>query len=147
MSRQFILPDLGEGISEAQIIRVLIKEGDMVAEDQYLMEVETDKAAVEIPSPYGGIAQKVHVEEGQTVNVGDVIVTFDGGNGNVAAPKAKPAEAPSKKTSAARAPIADVASTAPPMIGEKSGVSAAPIVRKLARELGIDLATVQGSGP
>ena len=123
MSRQFTLPDLGEGISEAQIIRVLIKEGDMVAEDQYLMEVETDKAAVEIPSPYGGIAQKVHVEEGQTVNVGDVIVTFDGGNGNVAPPKAKAAEAPSKETRAAAAPVADVAPTASPTPTTRPGPS------------------------
>ena len=147
MSRQFMLPDLGEGISEAQIIRVMIKEGDMVAEDQYLMEVETDKAAVEIPSPYGGIAQKVHVEEGQTVNVGDVIVTFDGGNGDVAAPKAKAAQAPAKETRAAAAPVADVAPTASPTMVERAGVSAAPIVRKLAREMGVDLSTVHGTGP
>ena len=147
MSRQFMLPDLGEGISEAQIIRVMIKEGDMVAEDQYLMEVETDKAAVEIPSPYGGIAQKVHVEEGQTVNVGDVIVTFDGGNGDVAAPKAKAAKAPAKETRAATVTVAAVAPTASPTMGEKAGVSAAPIVRKLAREMGVDLSTVHGTGP
>ena len=147
MSRQFILPDLGEGISEAQIIRVLIKEGDMVAEDQYLMEVETDKAAVEIPSPYGGIAQKVHVEEGQTINVGDVIVTFDGGNGNVAAPKAKAAKVPTKEASSVIAPVAEVARTASPTMGEIAGVSAAPIVRKLARKMGVDLSTVHGTGP
>lgn len=147
MSRQFVLPDLGEGISEAQIIRVMIKEGDMVAEDQYLMEVETDKAAVEIPSPYGGIAQEVHVEEGQTVNVGDVIVTFDGGNGDVAAPEAKAAKAPVKETRAAAAPVADVAPTTSPTMVERAGVSAAPIVRKLAREMGVDLSTVHGTGP
>ncbi|MCH7995170.1 MAG: 2-oxo acid dehydrogenase subunit E2 [Planctomycetes bacterium] len=146
MSRQFTLPDLGEGISEAQIIRVMIKEGDLVAEDQYLMEVETDKAAVEIPSPYGGIAQKVHVEEGQTVNVGDVIVTFDGGNGNVASPKTEAAKAPAKETRAA-APVADVAPAVSPTMGEKVGVSAAPIVRKLAREMGVNLSTVHGTGP
>ncbi len=81
------MPDLGEGIYEAQIIRVMIKDGDTVAEDQYLVEVETDKAAVEIPSPYGGMAQKVHVEEGQTINVGDVIVTFDDGDGAASSPK------------------------------------------------------------
>ncbi len=81
MSREFKLPDLGEGITEAQIVRVMIKEGDTIAEDQYLVEVETDKAAVEIPSPYAGVASGVHVQEGQTVNVGDVIVTFDGGDG------------------------------------------------------------------
>ncbi len=87
MAREFLLPDLGEGIAEAQVIRVLIKDGDDISEDQYLMEVETDKAAVEIPSPYQGVAQKVHVEEGQTINVGDVIVTFDDGDG--AAPSTK----------------------------------------------------------
>ena len=89
MSKQFLLPDLGEGITEAQIVRVLIKTGDMIAEDQYLVEVETDKAAVEIPSPYAGIAESVHVEEGQTVNVGDVLVTFGDGGAPAGAAAAK----------------------------------------------------------
>ena len=59
MSRDFVLPDLGEGIAEAQIVRLLIAEGETVAEDQALMEVETDKAAVEIPSPVAGVAVKI----------------------------------------------------------------------------------------
>src|SRR3989304_7296419 len=84
MPREFILPDLGEGISEAQIVRVLIKQGEHVALDQYRREVETDRAAVEIPSPFAGIAKQVHVKEGQTVNVGAVIVTFDDGDGATA---------------------------------------------------------------
>ncbi len=77
---QFILPDLGEGIHEAQIVQLLVKEGDVVREDQPLMEVETDKAAVEIPSPQAGKITGIHVEAGQTVNVGEVMVTF--GNGS-----------------------------------------------------------------
>ncbi|RME38284.1 MAG: biotin/lipoyl-binding protein, partial [Planctomycetota bacterium] len=90
MPRQFTLPDLGEGIAEAQIVRVLVKPNDQVKEDQYLMEVETDKAAVEIPSPFAGVVKEVHVKEGQTVNVGDVIVTFDDGE---SAPAEKEKEA------------------------------------------------------
>ncbi|MFQ5414667.1 MAG: biotin/lipoyl-containing protein, partial [Phycisphaerae bacterium] len=81
MPRDFVLPDLGEGIAEAQVVRLMVKPGDYVAEDQSLMEVETDKAAVEIPSPYAGTATTVHIREGQTINVGDVILTFDDGNG------------------------------------------------------------------
>ncbi len=67
MSKDFALPDLGEGITEAQIVRILIKPGETVALDQYLVEVETDKAAVEIPSPFAGVATEVLVQEGQTV--------------------------------------------------------------------------------
>jgi len=150
MAREFLLPDLGEGITEAQIIRVLIKDGDDIAEDQYLMEVETDKAAVEIPSPYRGVAQKVHVQEGQTINVGDVIVTFDDGDGATAPPKATAAVAAASGGGTATAAKAAVAEKqAPPanVGGGNATVSAAPVVRKLAREMGIDLATVQGSGP
>jgi len=142
MSKQFVLPDLGEGIHEAQIIRVLIKPGERVAEDQYLMEVETDKAAVEIPSPYSGIAKTVHVKEGQTVNVGEVIVTFDDSDG--AAPAAnvesRRAEAPAAKAEIKVAAPSEAAVT-------KSTAAAAPVVRKLARELGVDIDRIQGSGP
>jgi pyruvate/2-oxoglutarate dehydrogenase complex dihydrolipoamide acyltransferase (E2) component len=90
MSREFRLPDLGEGITEGQIVRVLCKPGDQIQEDQAILEVETDKAAVEIPSPFAGVADKIHVEEGQTVAVGEVLVTFNGEAGSAgAAPKAE----------------------------------------------------------
>jgi len=134
MPRQFILPDLGEGISEAQIIRVLIKPGDRVALDQYLMEVETDKAAVEIPSPYAGIAKDVHVKEGDTVNVGAVIVTFDDGDGAIRAGSVSERTLPAPQTSAA------------PSRG-KTVAAAAPAIRKLARELGVDIDLLAGTGP
>src|SRR5437879_10989668 len=77
MPRPFALPDLGEGLTEAEIVKVLVGEGDVVAEDAPLLEVETDKATVEIPSPFGGRVARVHVQPGQTVKVGEVLVTFD----------------------------------------------------------------------
>ena len=146
MSREFLLPDLGEGIAEAQIIRVMIKDGDVVAEDQYLMEVETDKAAVEIPSPFAGIAKRVHVSEGQTVNVGEVIVTFDEGAGAAATTTATAA------TTAVTAPSAPPKAAPPaavpaPAGSRKTTSPAAPAVRRLARERGVDIDDVVGTGP
>src|SRR3989442_9639142 len=81
MARVFALPDLGEGLTEAEIVRVLVREGDVIREDAPLLEVETDKAQVEIPSPVAGRVEKIHVEPGQTVKVGQVLVTFADGDG------------------------------------------------------------------
>ena len=77
MPRPFALPDLGEGLTDAEIVKVLVNEGDVIAEDAPLLEVETDKATVEIPSPFGGRVARVHVQSGQTVKVGEVLITFD----------------------------------------------------------------------
>ena len=74
---EFKLPDLGEGIIEGQILCVHVVAGQSIAEDDLLMEIETDKAAVEIPSPCTGTVVTVHVKNKQIVNVGDVMVTFD----------------------------------------------------------------------
>src|SRR5687768_17387435 len=76
MPRPFVLPDLGEGLQEAEIVKVLVTEGDVIAEDSPLLEVETDKAQVEIPSPFGGRVERIHVRAGQAVRVGEVLVTF-----------------------------------------------------------------------
>src|SRR5207248_1389729 len=76
MARDFRLPDLGEGLTEAEIVKVLVREGEVIAEDAPLLEVETDKATVEIPSPMSGRVEKIHVEPNQTVKVGQVLVTF-----------------------------------------------------------------------
>lgn len=147
MPREFVLPDLGEGIHEAQIIRVLVKPGEEVKEDQYLMEVETDKAAVEIPSPFSGVAKQVHVKEGQTVNVGQVIVTFDDGTMKPAAASAKPAPVPAPTAVPTRAPVEDASRTPAVAAGGKTSAAAAPAVRKLARELGVNIDTLAGTGP
>lgn len=181
---EFKLPDLGEGIHEAEIISIKIKEGERVEEDQPLFEVETDKAVVEIPSPYAGIITKIHVQEGQTVTTGSVMVTYDtgGGEGKKSEEKSSKKELsePSTRASAdagAAAKGKESAAgkgslTAPPTVPDRAGsaakhapsgngkpparvanhdpnlpVPAAPAVRQLARELGIDLYEVAGSGP
>ena len=110
--RVFTMPDLGEGLEEGEIVAWLVEVGDTVALNQPLVEVETAKAAVEIPSPFAGVVTALHGAPGGSIPVGEPLVTFDGG------------EAPS---------------------GE--GVKATPPVRKLAKELGIDLASVAGTGP
>jgi pyruvate dehydrogenase E2 component (dihydrolipoamide acetyltransferase) len=149
MSKDFKLPDLGEGITEAQIIRVLVKEGDPIKADQYLMEVETDKAAVEIPSPYSGVARKIHVAEGQTVNVGSVIVTFDEVEGAAGKPSAAAPPAAEKNNRSAPAPAAAAKAEAPSAAPARgpSTAPAAPAVRKLAREMNVDIDALQGTGP
>src|SRR5262245_9960956 len=77
MPRPISLPDQGEGLTEAEIVKVLVNEGDVLAEDAPLLEVETDKATVEIPSPFAGRVARIHVRPGQSVKVGDVLVTFE----------------------------------------------------------------------
>src|SRR5215468_8596630 len=141
MSRTFVLPDLGEGLVEAEIRTLLVKEGDLVKEDAPLLEVETDKAQVEIPSPFAGRVEKIHVEPGQTVKVGQPLVSFADGAG---APASSTASAPAPAKPAARA-IQPAPAAAPAVAG--GPVAAAPSTRRLAREMGVDLHAVRGSGP
>lgn len=163
MAKEFKLPDLGEGIHEAQVVNVMIKEGDTVAADQMVMEVETDKAAVELPVPFAGTISKLNVKQGDTVKVGQVLLEV--GDGAAAAkPAAKAAEAPPPRpasapaSSVAKAPApqpaggdtrpapAHAAMSAPPAHAE-GPIPAAPAVRRFARESGIDLRQVHGTGP
>ena len=157
MARQFVLPDLGEGLTEAEIVAVLVREGDVITEDAPLLEVETDKAQVEIPSPMGGRVEKIHVEPGQTVKVGAVLVTFaDAGDGarptraarptTISAAGAVPAP-PSPTATGPTAPAAARPATAPAPTRGVAPVPATPATRKLARELGVDLRAVRPSGP
>jgi pyruvate dehydrogenase E2 component (dihydrolipoyllysine-residue acetyltransferase) len=149
MSRPFTLPDLGEGLTEAEIRQVLVREGEVVREDAPLLEVETDKATVEIPSPIGGRIETIHVRPGQTVKVGQVLVTFGEGAATAGPP---PAGAPdSARPSAPEARTAVVDGRRPkavPAPTRREGpVPATPSTRRLARELGVDLRAVNGSGP
>ena len=95
MARAFKLPDLGEGIHEGDILAVLVKVGDKIEEGHPILEVETDKATVEIPSPYTGTLESISVNPGDVVKVGDVLMTFSGGDEAEAPPERveKPAEA------------------------------------------------------
>jgi len=129
---EFKLPDLGEGLTEGEIARWLVQEGQEIAEDDPLVEIATDKTTVEIPSPAAGVVTKIYVAEGAVVPVGTLLVVI-GGNG--VAPKAEPAPA----TAAPREPSTSL------LQGEK--VRATPLVRRLAQELGVDLATISGTGP
>src|SRR5262249_11770344 len=143
MSRPFALPDLGEGLTEAEVVKVLVHEGDVIQEDTPLLEVETDKATVEIPSPMSGRVEKIHVSPSQTVKVGEVLVTFAdaGAPASGRAVQTSPATAPTVPTASRSAvPAASAQVAAGP-------VPATPATRRLAREMGVDLRTVVGSGP
>src|SRR5687767_13326799 len=147
MPRPFVLPDLGEGLQEAEIVKVLVAEGDVIAEDAPLLEVETDKAQVEIPSPFAGRVAKVHVRPGQSVRVGEVLVTFADAGAGAAVPVAAAATsvaaaAPARTAASVSAPNGKQAATT-----TTGPVPATPSTRRLARELGVDLRSVRATGP
>lgn len=181
--RQFNLPDLGEGLVEGEVVKWLVQPGDEITVNQDLAEIETAKAAVELPSPWAGVVRELHAEEGTTIDVGSPLVTVDVG-GSDAEPAA---EAPtedegestsvlvgygSKAASARRRPRkraqAVAATAAEPQLAESQPaepegpeparaeeppvarqvtVLAKPPVRKLAKDLGVDLGAVTGTGP
>jgi pyruvate dehydrogenase E2 component (dihydrolipoamide acetyltransferase) len=153
VAHEFRLPDIGEGLTEAEIVRWLVPEGERVEADQPVVEVETDKAVVEIPSPYAGVVIRHGAAEGATIKVGEILVVI--GEEGEAAPAVEEPAAVEEPVETAAAPIvgtleeeAEVLAptpAAPP--SSAGGVKALPIVRKLAREHGIDLATVPGTGP
>jgi pyruvate dehydrogenase E2 component (dihydrolipoamide acetyltransferase) len=138
------LPDIGEGVAEGEIVRWLVKAGDAVTEDQPLVEVMTDKASVEIPSPRHGVVAGLHAEEGQVVPVGTVIVTIEvAGESERVAPRAESAGA-----SMAQAVATSVPKSAPPVAPARGAApQATPAVRQLARQLGVALDAIAGSGP
>jgi pyruvate dehydrogenase E2 component (dihydrolipoamide acetyltransferase) len=150
MPYEFKFPDIGEGLTEGEIVRWLVKEGDEIKEGQPLVEVETDKALAEIPSPRTGLILKLLAKEKEIVKVGQVIVIFGEKGESLAAPPPKPKsvgvvgeleeapeEAPAVK---GRAEVVKLALVSPHAM-------ATPAVRALARELGVDIDKVKGSGP
>jgi pyruvate dehydrogenase E2 component (dihydrolipoamide acetyltransferase) len=134
---EFKLPDLGEGLTEGEIARWLVAEGQEVAEDDPLVEIQTDKTTVEIPSPAAGRVARILAAEGEIVPVGTVIVVI--GEDGAAAPPAPPP--PPQREQAAPPPRDDVSR------GGGERVRATPLVRRLAQELGVDLAAVAPTGP
>jgi len=180
MATEFKLPDLGENIASGDVVTVFVSEGDVVKPGQALLEVETDKAVIEVPCPPGGRIAQVLVKKGDTVKVGQTLVVLDAADGAAApakatpqapaqtqapAPAAKPAPKPVAAPTATPAPVRPV--TAAPAVGAavasspRAAASAAepedatttavdpagPAVRRLARELGVDLGRVRGTGP
>ncbi len=139
------LPDIGEGVAEGEIVRWLVKPGDAVKEHQPLVEVMTDKASVEIPSPRTGTIAALHAEEGQVVPVGTVIVSIE----VIGEPSAAPAVAAARGAAHAGSGAAAVAVPAAPPLPAvaPARVQATPAVRQLAKQLGVALEGVAGTGP
>ncbi len=149
MAKEFRLPDIGEGLAEAEVVQWLVEIGEAVGVDQPLVELETDKAVTDIPSPYAGVVLFRGGEAGSTIKVGEILVVV-GYAGEKWAPQVD--DAASNEV----APIVGTLSEEALLLGaaEREDVSAAadrpkalPLVRKLAKEHGIDLEDVQGSGP
>ncbi len=173
MPTEVTLPNLGDGIDSGDILDVLVKAGDQVAKDQGIIEIETGKATLQVPSTFAGKVTKVHVAAGQTVKPGAVLLTLEAAAKEAVAkaPAAPAAKAPPAATPPAKAPPkpaaskpatpapaapppepAPVAVEAPaepvPEPAENGGeIAAGPAVRRFAREVGVDLNRVTGSGP
>lgn len=145
---EFLLPDLGEGLQEAELIEWCVKPGQQVAEFDTLAKVETDKALAEVPSPRDGVIKELHGKPGEKLRVGAVLVTFEGGS---AAPASKPVQKTVTKQPAEKENREDAGTVVGSLtgmvgVGGEGKVRAAPAVRRLSRDLGIDIEQVQGSG-
>ncbi|MED3574420.1 dihydrolipoamide acetyltransferase family protein [Cytobacillus praedii] len=152
MSFEFKLPDIGEGIHEGEIVKWFVKSGDKVQEDDVLCEVQNDKAVVEIPSPVAGTVEEIKVGEGTVATVGQVLITFDAPGyenlkfkgdeeaheSNETAPELNNQDAPKQETANA--------TTAPVEADSNRRIIAMPSVRKYARDNGVDIHQVAGSG-
>ncbi len=148
MSVQFALPDLGENIESGDVIRILVAIGDHLAEDQIVIELETDKAVIEVPSSIGGTVTEILVQQGDTIAVGQPILEVEAAAGETPPPveAAPPAPAPAEIPTPT-APVIKEAPPTPTTISTDGPVPAAPSTRRLAREIGVDIAQVQGTGP
>lgn len=177
MAIQFKLPDLGENVASGTVVRVLVSKGDTVEEGQAVLEMETDKAVVEVPVDSAGTVAEVHVAEGDEASVGQAILTLEAATGDAAgepegepsaaapaeaakteeaevpAPQAEPAPSaslppePGSAASATSVPATTPPDAAPAAASDSGGlVPAAPSVRRFAREIGIDIRQVQGTG-
>lgn len=173
MAIDFKLPDLGENVESGDIVSVLVKEGDTIQAEQGVFEVETGKAVVELPCPHAGRIAKIHVQKGAKVKVGETLLTLDGANSAPAAPKAasatesKAASRQSGNGSPASVKVSEpvraaVAEHARPAVAQRAPSAAAPsrmpaptdktppagpATRRLARQLGVDLSRITGTGP
>jgi 2-oxoisovalerate dehydrogenase E2 component (dihydrolipoyl transacylase) len=144
--RDFLMPDLGEGLTEGEINRWLVAEGEVVAVDQPIAEITTEKAVVEVPTPFAGRVTALHGGAGDSIAVGAPLIsievaasTSEAASGNVLVGYGTSEAAPRPRRSVAASPAASP--------GQSAAPPASPLVRRLAAELGVDLSTVAGSGP
>lgn len=186
----FILPNLGENVPQGDVLRVLVKAGDRIKHDQPVLELETDKATIEVPSTVEGTVKEIKVKPGDKVKTGQVVLIVDNGSGEESTPAKKsspPSEQPTQEKAGAsaptekqeepekdkapaadaaakdegprkRAPVVDIrerqtpaappaAAPTIPAVPSTASVPAAPSVRRVAREIGVDISQVAGSGP
>ena len=153
MATEFKLPDLGEGVEAGDVVSVLVAEGDTIEVDQSVLELETDKALVEVPSSVAGTITEIHISAGDRVPVGSLLISVEEGEQSAPSPPEPEAEAPApapkeEPESTARAPEPTPPAPRPPAPASNGDpIPAAPSTRRLARELGVDLTQVAGSGP
>src|SRR4051812_4754183 len=154
------VPDIGD-FKEVAVIELLVKPGDTIKPEQSLLTVESDKASMEIPSSHAGVVKELKVKVGDKVSEGSLVLMLDAAEGAAApAPAAAPAAAPAPAPAPAAAPAAAAPAPAPapaaaaapapaaaPAAGNGAKAHASPSIRKFARELGVDLGRVPGSGP
>lgn len=151
---EYKFPELGEGIHEGEIVKMLIKAGDKVTDDTILMEVQNDKAVVEVPCPVDGVVKEVRAKDGQVCHVGDIVAIIEvagdlPAGSEPAAPAAEAPAAPAPAATAAPTAAAPAAAVAPAVEAPAAtgkDVLATPSVRKYAREKGVNLAQVSGTG-
>ena len=161
MTIEIKLPDLGDGIDAGDVLEILVQEGDQIAVDQSIVEVETDKATVEVPSTHAGKVLQVHVSAGQSVSIGNPLITVEGVADEevpdtTAAEGATPRSSVPSSSEAAKLapsnPVAPVTESLPASQQDVSSpfesdvVAAGPAIRRFAREVGVDLSRVQGTG-
>ncbi len=147
---EMTLPALGENIEKGTITKILVKVGDVLKKGQNILEIETDKAVLEVPSPSEGVVKEILIKTGTVVKVGQLIFKIEGGASAASAAPAAPAAAPAAKTTSPVATPAPAAAPATPVavatMPVRKDIPAAPSVRLLARELGIDIGQVPGTG-
>ena len=150
MPLEFKLPALAENVDKVTVTRVMVAVGDTVRKDQPVMEIETDKASTEVPSAVAGTVTEIKAREGQPLRVGDVVLVVSDNGAAPAEPVAKPApvkaEAPTPAPAPVQRPAAPVVAS-PVSTASVSPIPASPSVRRLAREIGIDVSVVAGTGP
>ena len=151
------LPELGEGIDSGDVVSILVSPGDTVEQEQGLVELEINKGVVEMPSPSAGVVKAIHVKQGDRASIGQLIVTLEAVAPSPAttATVVAPSQVPQVPSASAGAPAASAVRSAPSAAAAVPGdhqpdarpVPAAPSVRRMAREIGVDVRAVQGTGP
>ena len=162
MEQQFLLPELGENIEDGDVLSILVSVGDTIEEEQPVLEIETDKAAIEVPCSVSGIVKAIHVEEGGKAKVGHPILTVEttgeGKAAEVETPAATnitddedtitPEDSPPEAAPVVELePVLRIPDTPPTEVIPRDIAPASPSVRRFAREIGIDINQVTGSGP